>query len=79
MPAMAPVSVAHVVSTPSRNAPSIGPYTIDAIVRPTVKTDPQPRATIATAISTTPHAAVSQRDRRQQPAIVVAPAGVSGW
>ena len=63
--------VAVFVRTPIRKAPSIGPYTIDAIVKPTVKTEPQPRARIAMAISTTPHTAVSQREilnkRRSSP------------
>src|SRR5262249_53515945 len=44
MPVMTPVSDVLVVRTPSRNAPSIGPYTMDAIVSPTVNTDPHPRA-----------------------------------
>src|SRR5207248_4095539 len=68
MPAMTPRSVAVRVSTPIRNAPSIGPYTIDAIVRPTVNTDPQPRARIAIAIRITPHAAVSHRESFRRPA-----------
>src|SRR3954447_5054733 len=77
IPAVTPVAFARVVSTPSTNAPSIGPYTIDATVRPAVKTEPHPRATTAMRISTIPHAAVHQRDNVSSCRSGTFPA--SGW
>src|SRR5437016_9146890 len=64
MLAMTPLVFARVVSTPRQKAPSIGPQTIDAAVRPAVNTDPQPRATTAMRIRTMPHPEVHHCDSR---------------
>ena len=51
---------------------------IDAIVRPTVNTDPHPRAAIAITINTIPQAAVSHRDKRNSRGSSTRE-GASGW
>ena len=62
IPTTTPIEFALFVRTPSKKAPSIVPYTSDAIVKPTVKTEPQFLAKMAIAIRIIPHAAVSHRD-----------------
>ena len=62
MPVMTPNWDARRVRTPSKKLPSIGPYTIEAIVNPAVKTEPQPLATTAIPTNASPQIAVNQRD-----------------